>query len=420
MSLARLVFYSALIGGWAAFAGWLLCEITFLHRSDDVGLLATLLTAGIVGALIAGGLNLLGGVASGSFLGQIHRLWPGLLGGFVGGAVGGLLGALISFNAILRALGWMLMGIGIGVIEGWYDKSPKKIRNGIIGGSIGGFLGGLLFAPIYTIVGGNMSSRATAFVILGLFIGLFIGLAQVLLKEAWLTVEEGFRPGRQFVINIPAVIMGTSEKSHLPFIAVGAKGVEPIHLQIYRHESGAFVVQDNNSRTGTFVNGYRVEGAVFLRDGDVIQLGVNKVRFREVTKHVTSEAPQVAMATAGAAPAQAVLTPAVPVVAVMQGQPPKSPAQPPKPQAKPSPSPHVKAGPAPAVRTPSKPPTPPVAPTSKPAAPAVPVQAKPAPAASAAPAANAASKGCPVCGRVGPQMPNSSKRRCESCGIFYT
>src|SRR5207244_2364855 len=144
------------------------------------------------------------------------------------------------------------MGLAIGAVEGLYDRSARKIRNGLIGGGVGGLLGGLLFDPVNGWVGGVMSSRAASFVILGTCIGFFVGLAQVVLKEAWLTVEVGFRPGRQLLLNMPEIVMGTSEKAALPFIAYGAKGVEPVHLRIARRDDGSYLLQDNHSRTGTF------------------------------------------------------------------------------------------------------------------------------------------------------------------------
>src|SRR5436309_14819206 len=100
------------------------------------------------------------------------------------------------------------------------------------------------------IIGSPMSSRAFAFVLLGLFIGFFIGLVQVILKEAWITVEAGFRPGRQMILGSDLVTMGTSEKSSLIFIAYGAKGVEPTHQKISKTPEGRYLLEDNQSRTG--------------------------------------------------------------------------------------------------------------------------------------------------------------------------
>ena len=55
-------------------------------------------------------------------------------------AVGGLVGNLIysvSQSAMSRVVGWTIMGLAIGAVEGLYDRSAKKIRNGLIGGAIG-------------------------------------------------------------------------------------------------------------------------------------------------------------------------------------------------------------------------------------------------------------------------------------------
>ncbi len=256
-----------MIGGWAAFAGWLLSEAFLFRRSFPDGFwgfLVVLLAAALVGGCVAGGLTLLGGVASGSLKGQLHRFVPGFLCGLVGGAIGSTLGNAIFLvlpHWSFRLLGWCLMGLAIGASEGIYDKSPRKLRNGLVGGSLGGIMGGILF----TLLGGaSMAERATGFVILGMCIGLFIGLAQVILKEAWLTVETGFRPGRQLMLGMAETIMGTSEKAALPFIAFGAKGVEPVHARILRQDDGSFVLQDNHSRTGTFVNGQPVRGEIVL------------------------------------------------------------------------------------------------------------------------------------------------------------
>jgi hypothetical protein len=411
MSFYRLIFYSAVIGGWAAFAGWLISELVLLRRAHEFGLVPLFLTAAVVGALVAGALNILAGAANGQWKQQLPRALLGAGGGFVGGALGGLFGALIYqlyAAAFTRALGWTVMGLAIGCVEGIYDRSAKKIRNGLIGGSIGGFAGGLLFDPVHAWIGSDMSSRATAFVILGMFIGLFIGLAQVILKDAWLTVLAGFRPGRQLILTSPETWLGTSEKAQLPFIAFGAKGVEPIHLRILRRQDGGFVLQDNNSRTGTLVNGVRLQAPVLLQNGDMIQLGPNVVRFSESFRSADRQALPV---LAAAPAAQAVSRPSE---AVAVGAPPAPPAaghvraaaRPPLagiPVSKPAAPPPVRQGP---------PPAPPRASPS-------PVRPNPStPAPPPAPSSPAAASGvCPICARPAKGPPG--KRICENCGIKF-
>lgn len=327
MSLKRLIFYSAMIGGWAAFVGWMVSEIILFRRTVPEGVwgfLVIMLTCALVGGCVAGGLTLLSGVASGSLAGQWTRFVPGFLGGLLGGGVGGMLGnalTLVLRPWIFLLVGWILMGLAIGAVEGIYDKSSRKLRNGLIGGGVGGLLGGIVF----TLLGASsMADRATGFVVLGLCIGFFIGLAQVVLKEAWLTVEDGFRPGRQLVLSMPETIMGTSEKAALPFIAFGAKGVEPIHVRIVRRDDGTYLLQDNNSRTGTFVNGQQVQGAVVLKNEDVIKLGVNVVRFRETHKHVVGDQPAPAAVEAPRPTATPIANPPTPAIAVAAAPPPGS------------------------------------------------------------------------------------------------
>jgi hypothetical protein len=336
MSFPRLIFYNAMLGGWAAFLGWLLSELLFLRRSIQIDWLPFLGTAGLVGAAIGFGIALLSTITTGRLLGHLPRLGFCFIGGLVGGLVGGGLGnVFFEYELLPRAFGWMVMGMGIGSVEGIFDRSLKKIRNGLIGGAIGGLLGGFLLEPVVRLVGGTMSGRAIGFVLLGLFIGLFIGLAQIILREAWLTVEEGFRPGRQLILDLPVTSLGTSEKAQLAFIAFGAKGVEPVHVKIVREPDGRFVVRDNGSRTGTFLNGERVDEELLTND-DVIQLGVNKVRFHEAVRHVANERearrkrakpPAIPAAVPAASPrSSASAPPPLPVAPVRQPAPPPQPA----------------------------------------------------------------------------------------------
>jgi hypothetical protein len=244
----------------------------------------------VVAAAIGAGLSQAEALSTSQWKRQRRQLFLGALGGLVGGLFGGLvgnflyllLGSSAPFLGFLgRVLGWTLLGASIGVCEGLLKRHWRRFRNGLIGGLCGGLLGGLCFNPITSLIGSPLSSRAFAFVLLGLSIGLLLGLVQVLLKEAWLTVETGYRPGRQLILNDEVIILGTTERSHLIFAAQGARGVEPIHAHIRHTAGGGWILEDNNSRTGTLRNGERIDRPVLLQDSDVIQFGVNTVRFHE-------------------------------------------------------------------------------------------------------------------------------------------
>ena len=279
MSLSRFVYYSGVVGGWAAFLAWLVAELLFLGSGSLGGTAEAVLTAALVGAAIGVGLNLVGGMTNPHRARQLRRLLPGFLGGGVGGAAGGLLGGLVySGMGLPRALGWIVMGLGIGSAEGICEGSRGKARNGLIGGGVGGLVGGLLFDPIAGAASG-VSSRATAFVILGLCVGALIGLTHVVLREAWLTVVDGFGSGRQLILSSTVTVLGRGDHLPLPFLGYAGRDLESEHLDVTRRPDGQYVVQDRDSRIGTRVNGEPIQGPTLLNDGDLIKLGTNLVRF---------------------------------------------------------------------------------------------------------------------------------------------
>ncbi|MBI3822195.1 MAG: FHA domain-containing protein [Planctomycetes bacterium] len=384
MSLFRLIVWSCLLGGWAAFASWLITELPFHYWIDEVGKLATFLAivmATVVSIAIGGGVSLASGLTNPQFFNLAKRTAFGFAGGLIGGLIGTLLGTCIFsifqdikvLGFMTRVIGWTLIGLGIGVTEGLFERNFKKVRNGLIGGGLGGFFAGVFFVPI-SLLASSMSSRALSFVLLGLFIGFFIGLAQVILKEAWLTVEGGFRAGRQMILGNDVITMGTSEKSSLIFIAFGAKGVEPTHLKITRQPDGRYLLEDNQSRNGTLLNGKPVTAPTPLIDGDAIQFGVNVVRFNERAKH--GERPPVFIQQ----PAQAIPAEAI------KAAPPPSPVR------------AAPTAPPPAAIQPAPPPAPP----------------KPAPAAAPKPAPAPPQEGpCPSCGKKVVGIPG--QRFCKSC-----
>ena len=300
VSLYRFVYYSAVIGGWAAMLAWFLAEVALLRGRWELGTVEVTLTAAVVGAAIGAGLNLVSAATGGLcrrqrgtlcrrqrgtlWAGSLGRTSAGFVGGGIGGAVGGLLGQWIVARDLPHALGWTTMGLAMGLAagcaEGLYEQSKNKIRNGLIGGAVGGLLGGLLFdliadpgsrTPIF--------NRAAAFVILGISVGALIGLTHVVLREAWLTVVDGFRPGRQLILSQTVTVLGRGDHLPLPFLGYAGRDLESEHLRITRTPNGDFVIEDSRSRLGTSLNGQPLAGVVGLRDGDLIKLGSNIVRF---------------------------------------------------------------------------------------------------------------------------------------------
>jgi hypothetical protein len=293
MSLLRLVYYSALISAWAAFLGWGVSETarscmhvdpaTASNHLFVLGLFVVALTSGAIGAAIGLGLNVLGGMANGRWREFARRALQGLLGGCVGGVAGGMVGEATFLCGLPRAIGWIVFGMGVGVVEGIYDRSFRKIRNGLIGGAAGGSIGGLLFDWIchFQLTDSGRASRAAGLVVLGLSIGAAIGLAHFVFRVAWLTVVDGYRTGRQLNLTQTVTTIGRGDHLPLPFLGPANKDLDAEHAGIRRMPDGSYRLEDNGSKLGTRLNGQSVTGPTALKDGDVIRLGTNMVRFNQ-------------------------------------------------------------------------------------------------------------------------------------------
>ena len=104
------------------------------------------MVAGLIGAMIGLGLSMVAGMANA----QWKQLFAALCWASAAGASAvpsAACWATSSIPAVSRAIGWLVMGLGIGVVEGLYERSSSKIRNGLVGGAVGGILGGFLFDP---------------------------------------------------------------------------------------------------------------------------------------------------------------------------------------------------------------------------------------------------------------------------------
>ena len=291
MSLSRTVYYCSVVCGWMALLGWLFCEMIVMRaRGPSGGHAEALVVGAVVGAMIGAGFNLAAGWTNPNLAQLSKRAGIGLLAGAVGGGLGAVIGNVMYDLNLPRAFGFMVLGIGVGIADGIYERSVKKIRNGAIGGAIGGVVGGLLFAPLAGIFqsASGMSSRATAFVLLGLCVGGLIGACHLILREAWITVLDGYRTGRQLILSDSVTALGRADHLPLPFLGPASKNLEPIHAQITRLSDGRYQLADNKSAIGTYVNHQRVETKL-LADGDIIKLGANLVRFNERVRKGTSD-----------------------------------------------------------------------------------------------------------------------------------
>jgi hypothetical protein len=305
MSFRLFVYYCAVCGAWAAFLGWGLGRVLGPQSMDTFA--RTVIRGLSLGLLLAFGLGLVDaffssrGAASAALRGLFVAA-VGLVGGLLGSAVGQGLFSLASGMAaeILRAFGWVLTGFLIGASVGVFDilarlmrgegasGAVRKVIHGLIGGGVGGMVGGLLYILLFVALGAMfqrddiLSSGAWGMVVLGACIGLFVGLAQVILKEAWVRVEAGFRPGRELIVTKDVITIGRAESCDIGLF--GGQGVEKVHARILR-KGNRYLLSDDDTPGGTYVNDEKVTEPTPLRNGDTIRVGNCVLRFGERAKH---------------------------------------------------------------------------------------------------------------------------------------
>jgi hypothetical protein len=306
MSFRLFIYYCGLCGGWAALVGWGFAKLL----TPENPLLSAMFQAMTLGVIVAFALSIVDGMwnSASSFLSLLPRIVVSVGIGCVGGLVGGLIGQTLFTLADLSGFivfGWTCTGMLIGASVGGYDVllrllrkeelrgAIKKIVNGTIGGTLGGFIGSVLFlilrGALSRFTGRPadelLSSSALGFVALGACIGLLIGLAQVILKEAWVRVEKGFRAGRELILTKPETIIGRAEGCDIGLF--GGQGVEKTHARIVQFGTD-YLLTDAETPGGTFLNEKRIDGPTPLRAGDKIRVGNCELRFQERRKATKS------------------------------------------------------------------------------------------------------------------------------------
>jgi hypothetical protein len=301
MSFKLFIYYCALCGGWAALAAWGLAYGADLTKADVSNYTSSTLIAGLLGVLLAAIIGLLDSLLNDVGAQRMARVLVALVVGLIGGLLGGLIGEMLHDLAhVPRFFGWMLVGLAIGASVGVYDllramsnpngirSAIRKIFNGMIGGVIGGLVGGILFdLPSRVGRAGSAadllprSSLAIGLVVLGLCIGLLIGLAQVILKEAWLRVEAGFRPGRDLMLLKPDTTIGRAESCDIGLF--GDASIEKVHARVML-SGNRYMLADSGTASGTYLNDERVYQPTPLRSGDRIRVGNSVIRFGERQK----------------------------------------------------------------------------------------------------------------------------------------
>lgn len=302
MSFRLFAYYCAIIGGWAAFLGW--CFGRSLSPDEELRK-AAVFGLGL-GLTVALGLSFLDSAwnLGLSKLGPVSgRVFAAVLVGAIGGLMGGVIGqSLLSVSPYFLIVGWTLTGAFVGfsiaafeMIQSLISKenvrgAQQKLLKCLIGGTIGGFIGGLILTVMRTLAemifpnkpqAWLWSPTAIGFVAVGASIGLLVGLAQIILKEAWVKVEQGFRAGRELILAKEKTVIGRGEACDIGLF--GDPTIEKIHAHIVQ-KGNSYYLEDVNTPSGTFLNEVKVAGQAPLKSGDKIRLGKSLLLFSERPK----------------------------------------------------------------------------------------------------------------------------------------
>ena len=171
--------------------------------------------------------------------------------------------------AMVRGLGWAIMGLGIGMAVGLIKPEMKRILFCTLGGLIGAFVGGFLFNYVCDIIPNDIVARGVAVVVMGSLIGVGVGLLEQFAKAAWLKVIRGEFEGKEYLVFAGTTSIGNNGKNTI--VLFKDKLVGPHHCDI-KLEGSKYVLTDCGTPMGTIVNGQRTARHV-LRQGDAIAIG---------------------------------------------------------------------------------------------------------------------------------------------------
>jgi type III secretion system (T3SS) inner membrane Yop/YscD-like protein len=306
MGLFSRIYFNAVFGALGGLVGWMLFgvfglksldgRLGFLPFIDLQNLLGGALIGGAVGYLVVSAEAL----RDRALLRAMRLACYGLLLGACGGAAGLEVGDWLNYLLVqkvgadqqgaamvlgvmfARGLGWMFLGMAIGVSEGVAARSLGRFSYSTLGGAIGGFLGGALFGLAYHLTkdkGGAVAVwTALGLVILGACIGSLSALVQGVFQPASLKVLRGWQEGREYPLDKTDNVLGRDE--HADIALFRDMRVEKRHAVIQR-DGERFVFLNNDAPPEqTRVNDEPVPQLRDLRDGDRIQLGHVVLRFQ--------------------------------------------------------------------------------------------------------------------------------------------
>ena len=296
MALLSRVYYNAVFGALGGLIGWMLFGVLADRNSpgDSQTILGGLLIGGFIGYFIVGA----EAIRDRSLVRFCRLASYGVVLGSLGGAVGMWIGEQVHYKItqslldatmlrrigeiVSRGLGWMLLGVAVGLSEGVASRSLGKLSYGSMGGAIGGLAGGIIYGIIKVVSDSSgplhVWGGAIGLVILGACIGALSALVQGVFLPASVRVLRGWQEGREYALSKKDNFLGRDEAADIALFR--DMRVEKRHAIIQRDGNRFMFVNNKAPLDQTLINDQPVADLLQLKDGDRIQLGNVMLRFQ--------------------------------------------------------------------------------------------------------------------------------------------
>jgi hypothetical protein len=302
MALVTRIYFNAVFGALGGLLGWLLFGVFGDPGTSERR--QWLLGGAVIGGSIGYFVVAVEAIRDRSLVRFCRLASYGVVIGAIGGALGMWLGETVNYALVgqigarrdsllpflgtmaARGLGWMLLGVAIGVSEGIAARSLGKFSYGTLGGALGGFVGGALFGGLYLAAIEWTTSHdvwaalggAVGLVTLGACIGALSALVQGVFQAASVRVLRGWQEGREYPLDKLDTLLGRDERADIALFR--DMKVEKRHAIIQRDHNRFVLINNRAPPEQTQVNGAVVESSLDLNDGDRIQLGNVLLRFQ--------------------------------------------------------------------------------------------------------------------------------------------
>jgi hypothetical protein len=282
------------LGLLAGVCAWPVAELILFFQAGFPSYLVFLALLGAAfGALMAVFFGAAEGITSriksripnGMLLGALVGLIGGAAGFLVGQAALWLIGEIFlrsygNFQWVVlpvsRAIGWAVLGIFVGAVEGIRAASPKKILVGILGGFLGGLAGGFALEYSRLLFPQFALSRLIGLIILGLAIALFYGLIEHGMAFGIIRILTGDLKGKEFLLNQNRMRIGKSRRNEVALPTYSDLADRQAQIKIVKGEA---VLTNLEPKLAVLVNEQKIQEQR-LKLGDVIKIGSAKIFFK--------------------------------------------------------------------------------------------------------------------------------------------